>query len=691
MRSLACLLLLLTPLTALAQDKLQILPAAQQPRKMLYRFLQAEAQKHFDARKKLIASLNTPEQLQRRQKELHAKFLEAIGPLPQKTPLNAKVVGTFKGAGFRVENVIYESRPNHQVTANLYLPDGKGPFPGVLLPCGHSANGKAAEAYQRAAISLAQHGMAVLCYDPIGQGERLQVLAPGNKGGTGEHTQVGIGALLAGQSCAGYRIWDGIRSIDYLASRPEVDATKLGCTGNSGGGTMTAYLMALDDRIACAAPSCYITSLERLLATIGPQDAEQNITGQIAFGMEHADYLSMRAPRPTLMCVATQDFFDITGAWTSFREASLVYGKLDHGERVAIFEFNDKHGFSKPRRQAAMRWLRRWLAGIDDAPDERDAKVFTDAQLQCTRSGQVLEDFHGVSCFQLNAKAADALASERARFPSRPEAERQKEIRRLLALPEKTAPAKVLSQKIHYLEDRLSTHKVVFETESGILIPGLRFKHLQPKGPTILYLPVRGLPPDGKLPKELDALYQNHQQVLAIDLRGLGETAPAPWPAKLPAFGVDAKESFLGILLDRPLLGQRVLDVLMVLRALGRDEVHVFAEGLAGPVALHAAALDPTIRKVTLDRALVSWSNVAHTPLTVNQLSSVVPNALKVYDLPELAATLAPRALTIRDPRDAALRPVSQADLEKCYRVCREAFAGQGTAKNLVLHAASQP
>jgi cephalosporin-C deacetylase-like acetyl esterase len=686
-RFLTCLTLFLSPLAAFAQEKLQILPPAQEPRKMLYRFLQAEAQKHFDARKKRVAALSTAEEIRRRQAELHVKFLEAIGPLPPKTPLNGKVIGTLQGPGFRVEKVIYESRPNHHVTANLYLPDGKGPFPGVLLPCGHSDNGKAAEAYQRAAISLAQNGMAVLCYDPIGQGERLQLLRPGNKGGTGEHTQIGIGALLAGRSCAGYRIWDGIRSLDYLASRPEIDAKRLGCTGNSGGGTLTAYLMALDDRIACAVPSCYITSLERLIATIGPQDAEQNITGQIAFGMEHADYLTMRAPRPTLMCVATQDYFDITGAWTSFREASLLYGRLGHGERAAIFEFNDKHGFSRPRRQAAMRWLRRWLVGVDDAPPERDAAVFGDAELRCTRSGQVLEDFHGVSCFQLNAKTADTFASERAKFPSRPEAERQREIRRLLGLPEKIAPAKVIQQKIHYLEDRLSTHRVVYETEPGIHIPGLRFKHLQPKGPMILYLPERGLPPSGKLPKELDAIYQNHQEVLALDLRGLGETAPARWPAKIAPFGVDFKESFLGLLLDRPLLGQRVLDVLAVLRAIGQSEVHVYADGMTGPVALHAAALEPSIRKVTLDHALVSWSNVAHTPTTVNQLSSVVPNVLKVYDLPELAATLAPLPLTIRNPLNAALGSVGQPELETVYRGCREAFNRQGAGKCLVLAA----
>ena len=169
-----------------------------------------------------------------------------------------------------------------------------------------------------------------------------------------------------------YRIWDGIRSLDYLAGRPEIDPKRLGCTGNSGGGTLTSYLMALDDRIAAAAPSCYITSLERLFATIGPQDAEQNITGQVAFGMEHADYLTLRAPRPTLILAATRDFFDIQGTWTTFREAKRVYGLLGHGERVDLFESDTTHGFPKGQREAMLRWMRRWLLGKDDAATEAE-------------------------------------------------------------------------------------------------------------------------------------------------------------------------------------------------------------------------------------------------------------------------------------------------------------------------------
>src|SRR5262245_21459971 len=334
-----------------AQDK----AAPGDPRGRLHAFLLKEAQKHFDARREVIAKLQTPDDIKKRQQMLKERFLEALGGFPEKAPLNAKITREIKGDGFRVEHVVYESRPMHHVTANFYIPDGKGPFPGVLVPCGHSANGKAAEAYQRVCALMAKHGMAVLCYDPIGQGERIQLLdamgKPAIAGSTSEHTMVGVGALLVGQSTATYRIWDGIRSLDYLASRAEVDAKRLGCTGNSGGGTLTSYLMALDDRIVAAAPSCYLTTLERLFATIGPQDAEQNIPGQVAFGMDQSDYVFLRAPRPTLMLVATRDFFDIDGAWTTFREAKGLYGLLGHPERMEIAESNTTHGYPREHRE----------------------------------------------------------------------------------------------------------------------------------------------------------------------------------------------------------------------------------------------------------------------------------------------------------------------------------------------------
>lgn len=613
-------------------------------RAMLHEYLLKECQKHFDARRQTVAGLKTADDVRKRQAELRRSFLAALGPFPEKTPLKPQVVDSKKYDGYTLERVIYESRPSHHVTANFYLPEGKGPFPGVLLPCGHSANGKAAEAYQKACILFAKHGFAVLCYDPIGQGERLQLLdaqgKPAVKGSTTEHTLTGIGALLVGQSTATYRIWDGIRSIDYLASRPEVDPKRLGCTGNSGGGTLTAYLMALDDRIVAAAPSCYITSLERLFATIGPQDAEQNILGQVAFGMEHADYVTLRAPKPTLILTGTQDFFDIQGSWTTFREAKRIFATLGHGERVDFFEYDDKHGFSQPRREAALRFLCRWLQGKDDAPTEGMIQVLKDADLQCTRTGQVLEDFKGVSVFDLTSQREIALLW--ARKPLAREA-LLKEVRRLLALPGKAKAGSFLADA------------KTFETEPGVRVVFAE-KQANPKLTTAVSLRVG------------DKEY-------ALQLRGLGVDEKQPLLS-------GEKEAFLALHLNRPLVGQQVIDILSAVEYLGKD-VELTARGPACIAALHAAALDTRIKSLTVEGGLISWSSIVNTPISNGQLANVAPGVLAVYDVPDLAAAIAPRDLTIRNPVTAAGALVKDLDLHRIYAAGRKAY-GESRALKLI-------
>jgi cephalosporin-C deacetylase-like acetyl esterase len=692
-------LLALTSL-AHAQDDLTVLkpaPGEPSPRKMLYAYLEAQAKGHFDARRKAVAALKTPEDVQKRQQELRAKFLGALGDLPEKTPLKARVVGKEDRDGYRVEKVIYESRPDHHVTAALYLPEGKPPFPGVLFPCGHSVNGKAAEAYQRACILLAKNGLAVLCYDPIGQGERVQLLNDQGKaaisGSTTEHSLVGVGALLVGRSAASYRIWDGIRSLDYLASRPEIDTARLGCTGNSGGGTMTAYLMALDDRIAVAAPSCYITTLERLIATIGPQDAEQNITGQIAFGLDHADYAALRAPKPTLLCVGTRDYFDIDGAWASYREAKLLFGRLGHGERVDLFESDEPHGFTQPRREAAMRWMRRWLLSRDDAPTEGSFPIATDAQLQCTSTGQVLSDLHGRSAFDLNAERAKELDAARAgRRPRNPrDAAWLDEIRRRIALraPESPKPPVALGE---VRRDGYTVRKLALSPEPGIMLPALLVVPDKAAEASELEVVVgadrRELFSAGG-PVETHA--RAGHSTLILELRGLGETSPEAPSAKAPGpLGTDSKEAFLSILLDRPLLGQRVFDVLASLDILAdqaRHGVHLVGLRTGGPIALHAAALDPRITRVTIQESVISWSAVAKTALTRDQLTNAVPGALALYDLPDLAAAIAPRPLAIRTAVDPAGKAVAQKVLDEAYASCREAYRGGKAEDRLTLQA----
>ncbi len=663
MRYLAGLTFLILATPCWAQQELTVLQADKDgtsPRQMLYAYLRAEAQQHFDARRAAVAALKTPADIQRRQRELKTKFIDALGGLPARTPLNARVVGREQGDGYRLERVIYESRPQHCVTAVLYLPEGQPPFPGVLMPMGHSEEGKAADYAQRGCILLAKNGIAALCYDPIGQGERKQLLNPDGKaaiaGSTNEHTLTGVGALLVGGSTATYRIWDGIRSLDYLAGRPDIDPQRLGCTGVSGGGTLTSYLMALDDRIAVAAPSCYLTTLERLFATIGPQDAEQNVPGQVAFGLDHADYLTLRAPRPTLICAASRDFFDIQGTWTTFREAKLVYGVLGHAERVDLVEYDTTHGYPRPQRESIVRWMRRWLLKQDDAPTEPDFAIRRQPELQCTRTGQVLSELKGKSVFDLNAEAADSLARQRPANRSRDEL--LNEVRRLIglrAVPKLVGPREAGEVK----REGYAIRKLLFETEPGIKVPALLFEPAEATSrPLVVYVHGAGKAAEAGPGGAIEKLVKAGQRVLAVDLRGMGETAPGVAARnRTNYFGVDFKEAFLGIHLNRPLLGQRVYDLLTVIDALGRygrtegATIQVIGVGSAGPIVLHAAALEPRIQRVTVQGAIASWSAVVHSPISYDQLINVVPGALKVYDLPDLATAIAPRTVKIEDPK----------------------------------------
>jgi hypothetical protein len=174
-----------------------------------------------------------------------------------------------------------------------------------------------------------------------------------------------------------------------------------------------------------------------------------------------------------------------------------------------------------------------------------------------------------------------------------------------------------------------------------------------------------------------------------VDLRGTGETAPTAPAKKSGHFGGDFKEIFLALHLGRPLLGQRVLDLLSVVQGTTspRHGIDLYAFGSAGPVALHAAALSPLVKSVTIEGSVLSWGEVVRTPLGVNQLTNVVPGALKLYDLPELAALTAPRPLAVVRPVDPTGAEVTQEALEKEYASGIAAYRHGGAARQLSLRA----
>lgn len=158
--------------TGVVADDLNCLTESERARGGLYACLQQEASAALDRRAGVDDELKTPEQIRAYQKRLREFFVKQPGGFPERTPLNAMTVRTIGSDGYRIENAIFESQPNHRVTANLYLPDTKLPVPGVVVSSGHSRTARTADYNQRFGIMMALHGMAALCFDPIGQGER---------------------------------------------------------------------------------------------------------------------------------------------------------------------------------------------------------------------------------------------------------------------------------------------------------------------------------------------------------------------------------------------------------------------------------------------------------------------------------------------------------------------------------------
>jgi cephalosporin-C deacetylase-like acetyl esterase len=457
-----------------------------------------------------------------------------------------------------------------------------------------------------------------------------------------------------------------------LIQRPEVDSEQIGCTGNSGGGTMTSYLMAFDARIKAAAPSCYLTTLERLFDTIGPQDAEQNFAGQAALGIDHADYIHLHAPQPTLMCVATRDFFDNDGAWTTFREAKQFYSMLGHSERMNIIDYDDEHGFSKPRRVAAMRFMRRWLLGKDDNPDEGEMTLSSDAELQCTKSGDVLLEFpEGVSATDLTRLRAESLGPQRDGLWRGSKEEGLSAARRLSGFrPSRDVPSGTVSDSIPADDQegfgwRGEIEKLVLRRKGEVVMPALLFRPMEVSGrrPAVVYASGSGkvdaTDPAGRCVQ----LAREGHTVLAIDVRGIGEAQASIERRRDGYFGSDFETCLLALHLNRPLLGQRAEDMQAAINyLLARDDVdpehlQLVGTGKCGPAAIHLAAFDDRVTTLTVVSSIESWMDVVNEPLGVDQLTNVVPSALEYYDLPNLVESIRPRSVVIEAPVDPRGQP----------------------------------
>jgi dienelactone hydrolase len=594
---------------------------------------------------------------------------DCFGPFPEKTPLNPRITGVVERDSYRIEKVIFESRPGLFVTANLYVPKKRQlPLPGVVASCGHSDNGKANVAYQSFSQALARMGYVVLIFDPLGQGERLQYpneqLRSRVGVGVREHLCAGNQQFLVGEFLGAWRAWDGIRALDYLLTRPEVDPRHLGITGNSGGGTMTTWLCGVEPRWTMAAPSCFITTFRRNLENELPADTEQCPPRVLALGIDLKDFLAAMAPKPVIILGKEKDFFDIRGTEEAYARLKEIYARLGASENVSMFAGPTSHGYSQENREAMYRWFNR-VTGVSDRQSEPELTLEKDETLLCTPRGQVSE-LKSRTVFSFTCETSLALAKRRS---SRERDALVLAVKETLKLPRATqTPEYRILRNLparKYPLPRATTYAV--ETEPGIfaLVYRLSTEALEarpPKGPARTILYVSHHSSDAELREEplvrqlIEA--EPASAFYSCDVRGIGESRPdtCGFNTFLDPYGSDYFYAIHSLMLDRPYVGQKTFDVLRVLawlRSFGHTEIHLAGKGWGALPAAFAALLSDAVVQVTLKNALTSYQAVAESELYGWPLSTFLPAVLKKFDLPDCYLTLSAKKLNLIEPWSA--------------------------------------
>lgn len=595
-------------------------------------------------------------------REVREKIAKVFMPMPKKkVPLRPRITGMLDRDQYTVEKIIFQSRPKFYVTANLYLPKGRqGRVPGVVGTCGHSSNGKNAEAYQSFAQGLARQGTACLIYDPIGQGERWQYLdgegRPLLKGPTREHNMAGNQMELVGEFLGSWRAWDGIRALDYLLSRPEIDSKRIGVTGNSGGGTMTTWLLGVEPRWTMGAPACFVTTWRHNMENELPQDNEQCPPGSLAMGLDHDDYLAAMAPKPVIILAKERDFFDVRGAEEVFGRLRRLYRLLGAEENIKLQIGPTTHGYSQENREAMYRFFNS-ITKVSQVQTEPDLQIEEDAALWCTPNGQVVADFDSRTVFDFTKAKAEKLKTARESMPLTGEALKTA-VAASLRMPQRDArtPPRVRilrasGKSRNYPKKYWINYAVESEPRIQAVCTMLGDERLYSRPPRAGHENGRALlwiadeSSDAELRDE--ALIRDLMEkegdavpVFTCDVRGVGESLPGTAGGNPHGYyGADYFYAAYGNMLRRPVLGGRTFDVLRVLDFMavyGWTNVHLASRGKGCIPAGLAALIDHRVKSVTLKDKLESWHSIALDKDYEWPLSSMIFGVLKTWDLPDV-------------------------------------------------------
>ncbi len=649
---------------AASAGSLFALPRANPYSRCLPDFLTALAREAYAKRNAALAAVTTAQTAKARQEWVRETLWSLIGGRPLRTSLATETVagGSFTRDGYRVEKLSYESRPGTRIPANLYIPTtGQGPFPGVLFQMGHSLNGKAAAPYQKCCQGLAKLGYLVLAFDPMGQGERTYL---GIGDADEEHSRPGRQMLLMGDTATRFQLWDAVRSLDVLAAHPLVDPSRLASTGQSGGGTLTMLLAAVDGRLRCAAVSCGITenfACKDFNSPGSTDDAEQNFIDSGPLGFDRWDLLYPMAPKPLLVMVSERDEFG-TYSPNYLRSGEEEFAKLQKfyatmGAAPGTLEWKTTklpHGLSHPLRVGIYDFFERRLRptsrGVVAEPEVRPEP---DAQL-------------------LVGVPKPSRLIDQAPTPKPIGADSLRRLLRIGNLPKGASNATVIGRD---RGEQCEIETLDIASELGVVVPAYRYKPLPADAersarPTLLLLEPGGRTRrwrEGELCQNLAA--KSGVQVVAFDVRGIGELTPEAGRGNwfhARSHADEESNAWASLILGRSLLGQRVTDILAVVEACGRAVTLAGAGSMAVP-ALCAAALDPRIRTVYLSGGLVSWTSLLVTDNYKETFANFLPGVLRQTDLPHIARTIAPRRVVIAGAVNGEGKTVEADSVKRLY------------------------
>jgi hypothetical protein len=618
-----------------------------------------------DRRRAAFESIRTEADLLKLRAEIRTRLLDLLGGLPeQRAALNARITGTVAMDGYRIEKLVFESLPGLHVAALVYVPDQPaGRKPAVLVACGHAPDGKAFKNYQEISGQLARRGYVVLCWDPVGQGERSQFW-DADRGRSrynlvcGEHAVLGNLACIAGTSLNRYMVWDGMRAVDYLLTRSDVDGSRISITGTSGGGFQSAYVGALDERIGAVAPSCFITALPARMANRifedPDSDPEQDPYGLVSAGIDHPGLLLLVYPRPLIVAAAAKDFVPIEGTRKTFREVAALYRAFGHGDRIALAEGYHGHMYSPENRLAAFAFLDRFN-GLP-ARDALDSVTILDPpKLRCTSSGQVRVDLPSRS---LPEVIRDEFRQRRPRPPIR-----------IAELYRGPGYPGIADWPVVAYRGRPPQTEIAWEAAGGASLDAIRIDryvlhHSERLAIPLLHLhredgarrPMSlDLSLDGKVDErrwaEVRRLVDAGRDVLSFDLRGMGETRMRYKAASIddpelaavdeerayvsPLSGVLANHVYNSLLTGRPYFLEMIEDVEIVTRfareRLGAGRISVVPRGEARALADAVAETIPGVELSASSGApAFRWSDLVEEMREIWPIQYLLPRGAEV-------------------------------------------------------------